>query len=467
MSETRLQLSAFAVGARVAVVRLAMTIGTVSRLALLLGLVAAAGGAGCFAPEEETDESSGRVTTSGSVATDALKSTVVLRSGCMATKVGPRHLLTAARCVAGKPEFETGKKIKFLVASKLKPESETTSATAEPEEDEIETESADAGSASDASTLDEIVVNGPAHTQVTIRKVEIHESFTSKCSGETCAFKTIGASDAKDIAVIVLTADLDDVPTVPVDLDVVSEADKLLGLGSECAKFSDEAQGVKTYPTVAVPVFAVTHDGSPYQQERSLTTRLGTSYVVTAGIGWRRGEPEVCKEDVGAPLFRRSKLAVAGLLSNYSTYENADAPVTLHHTRVDATIGDWLSGLGVETTKSCSESSEGCVTSRYTGNLPQGATGAEETDGGVTADAGDAGTEPAPPPMTGAPPPSSSNDDYSTSSDNEEEDEIPLKKKKADSGCSAAPGSLPSSGGGLLALGLAVAAVVARRRRTT
>jgi MYXO-CTERM domain-containing protein len=480
-----------------------MEIGSVGRLAFILGLVASAGAAGCFINEEAAEESGARVT-NGPAISDALKSTLVFDDGCMATKVGPRHLLTAARCVKGKAAFAAGKTIEFKIASQLGTiQTETT-------EEEVDEESgpADAGadaradaraSAPDESEDEETTGDaGRARTparstrSAKIEKVEINASFTSKCeTASECDFRTIGASDAKDIAVIILEDELTSITTIPVDLDTVGQSDKVIVVGSNCETFEGEATGVKTFKTMAVPAKAAKHEGSPYTEEPQLVSRLAGAYVVTPGIGWRDGEPRICQSDMGAPLFRRDVAAVTGVLSNFSAFEGSDAPVTIHHTRVDKTsrVGTWLTSLGVETTKTCSESEGGCVERAYNGGFPEttSATGDDTSpgDGGVTEPTGDGGVEeptgdggveePEGPPAAPSEQPLPEGDEYSTSSssggggdDSDYDAGAKKKKKKAASGCSAAPGSMPSGGDGMvLGLGLAVAGIIARRRRSS
>jgi MYXO-CTERM domain-containing protein len=477
-----------------------MAIGRLGRVAFIIGLVASAGAAGCFLGEEETGAEGDRVTAGGSLG-DVLKSTLVLDSGCMATKVGPRHLLTAARCVAGKSAFAAGKTITFKPATQLS--SITRDDAAAPDEDE--TVADDAGAA-DAGALDAGSSNGGADAggtdgdassksnrsarEAKIEKVEINASYTAKCSAAaSCSFNSLGASDAKDIAVIILDADLDAVPTVPIDLDAVGQSDKVLVVGSDCGKFEGQPTGVTTFETIAIPAKAVNHDGSPYAQEPELVTRLSAGYVVTPGAGWRDGEPRICKDDIGAPLFRGDKAAVAGVMSNFTMFVGGKAPVTLHHTKVDVTskVGTWLKSLGVSTTRSCSEATGGCVKKSYDGGLPKGSSasntggGTEPGDGGELIPPPDGGEaeEDAGPVNTDLPeqgeeeplPDSTGDDDFGPSGGDDYSDYDAgrrKKKKKQTSGCSAAPGSMPSGSDGMVfVLGIALAGAMARRRRSS
>lgn len=470
-------------------------------MACIIGLAASVGAAGCFLGEEETSEGNDKVVAGGETSM-VLRSTLILDIGCTAAKVGPRHLLLAARCVAGNPEIAPGKTISFKAASELRtivaPDTddvlEASDAGAGEEEEENEPAGADAGS-DDAGNGDAGAAKKPANKsdrEATIEEVEIHPSYTAKCNDDLCAFGAIGASDAKDIAVIILDAELESVPTIPIDLDTVGQSDTLLAVGSGCEKLDGTPTGVKTYKTIAVPAKTVNHGGSPYIEDPALVSRLSAGYVVTPGVGWRPTEPRICKTDIGAPLFRGGQAAVAGITSNFTMFAPGDlVPVTLHHTKVDTAskVGAWLAQLGVETTHSCSEATGGCVKKDYDGGAP-GTQAAPKTDNGtapgedagevlVPGDAGDGQDEEAdagevsnelPSQGDEAELPESSEDEYYPSGSDEDYSDWDAgpkkKKKKKASGCSAAPGSMPTGDGMVLVLGIALAGAVARRRRS-
>ena len=162
---------------------------------------------------------------------------------------------------------------------------------------------------------------------MTIAEVKIHPSYVAKCKTDVCGFGKLEASDAPDIAVILLKNDLDTVPSVPVDLDPVGQADPLLLVTSGCTTLDGQpAAGPKTVKTIAVPAKSVNHAGSPYATAPALVTRLASSYVVTAGAGWRSTEPRLCNGDVSSPIFRAGSAAVAGVTANYTTYAGGEAP---------------------------------------------------------------------------------------------------------------------------------------------
>jgi MYXO-CTERM domain-containing protein len=465
-----------------------MVKGNLGRLAFVIGLVAAAGAAGCYLSEEEVSNADDEVV-AGADVSGVLKSTLLLEQGCIATKVGPHHLLVAARCVAEKPEFAPGKKISFKVASApnavvARNTEVVVGADAGPSNTENDAgadsaRDAGAGPATDGGTRPPNTSNKEA----TISEVQVHASYKAKCPGQTCAFGTTAASDAKDVAVILLDADLETIPTIPVDLDSVGQSDPLLAVGSGCAKLDGTPRGTKTIKTIAVPAKSVNHEGSPYKGEPELATRLNGGYVVTAGIGWRSNELELCKNDIGAPLFRGSHAAVVGVTSNFTTFDkNTLVPVTVHHTRVDtpSKVGTWLASLGVETTKTCS--ADGCPTRQYDGGAPSplgsrtdsttGPTGPEgdggdvlKGDGGKNDDDVDNGRLPS---RGNEEQLGEGDDGYEQRlNDGEGYDAGPKKKKKKQAaGCSAAPGTTSAPTGGFaFAVGFAIAAAAARRRR--
>jgi hypothetical protein len=308
---------------------------------------------------------------------------------------------------------------------------------------------------------------------VTIAEVTIHPSFVAKCKGDACSFNDLASSDAPDVAVLLLTEDLVTVPSVPVDLDPVGEADPLLVVTRGCATLGAAPSGpFKALGTLAAPPNSVSHTGSAYEAAPpQLVARLGASYVVTAGAGWSAGNPRMCASDVGAPLFRGTAAALAGISSSFTTFPGGQLPVTMHHARVDALsrfkIGDWLASLGAATVHSCSESAGGCVKRAWDGGAPEGdgLTGPGPTDGGLNdgsaADAA-ASTDPQRDTLPSEDPTAAPGD---TGYGTEDADAATPAKKKQPGGCSAAPGATPVAPGALGGLGLALLVAAVRRRR--
>jgi MYXO-CTERM domain-containing protein len=463
------------------------------RISLTAGLLAAVGAAGCsLAQDEETSSSPDQIVGSGDVSA-LLKSTLVLAGGCTAAKVGPKHLLVSAGCVSGKEAFAVGKVLAFTSAATGKaivaPPAPAPAPEPAPEGDEPE---ADAAPPTDAGAKDAGRASSTSR-DVTIAEVKIHPSYEAKCKENVCGMNTLIASDAPDIAVIILENDLDTVPSIPVDLDAVGQSDPLLVVTSGCTTLDGKAaEGPKTVKSIAVPAKSVNHAGSAYEKSPQLVTRLASSYVVTAGAGWRNSDTRLCKGDIGSPIFRAGSASVAGITANYTTYAEGKLPVTIHHTRVDAAsrfkIGTWLSELGVETMHSCSETAGGCVKRDYDGGAPKGPAtdvpgegstqpgDAGHGDGGLIApdasdDGGDTTSEPPEAPSGPHSDQLPSEDPGAGSSAGEGEEDYsdaaaPKKKKKASSGgCSAAPGGPAPAGEMFLALGLVMGAAIIRRRR--
>lgn len=443
--------------------------GNLGRLAFIIGLAAMGGAAGCFISEaaDTADETTDEVNAGGDVS-GVLKSTLLLDTGCTAIKVGPRHLLTSARCVSEKPEYAPGKSISYKIAAVA------TTQTASAERATDAGSPQDAGSPTDAGR-DAGTTRDANALQVTISEVNVHASYAAKCKANACAFGAIAASDAKDIAVIVLDRELDTVPTIPVDLDTVGQADPVLVVASGCKKLDGTPSKVSTVKTIAVPAKSVNHAGSSYVAEPQLVTRLNSGYIVTPARGWRDGEAGLCKNDLGGPVFRADRPAVVGVTANFTTFEPSSmSPVTLHATRTDdaSKVGRWLESLEVTTIHSCGD--EACPKREYDGGAPTRST-TEPADGGdrdaaapsASSDAGDdAGDDlPEEPEATTLPP----SEEYIPKEPNNGDDYDAgpkKKKKKATSGCSAAPSGMTAPvESSALGVGIALAAIVARRRR--
>lgn len=483
---------------------------------------AAVGATGCFLNEKEEVAGTADEVNSGAQVSLLLKSTLILEAGCVATKIGPRHLLLSARCVTEHKEaFAKGKALGFKTASNA---SEGTGTNAVLEENggsgrrdsgattdsgassdsgssdagapRTDGGGADAGTRTDAGSGGTTTTSGPkegSSRTATVYETVIHPSYESKCTGaaDACGFGKVAAGDAADVALVVLDLDLDGVEAIPVDLDAVGQADSVLVIGSGCDIVgAEQGTGIFTKKTGAVPSKMVNHVGSSYKEEPQKASSLGQSYVVTAGPAWKKNEAKVCKSDFGAPLFRAGVAAVAGVTSNFTTFgPDTFSPVTVHHTRVDEggrfKIGNWLESQGATTIRSCSEMAGGCVKREYEGGAPSAPSAGP--GGGGTTEPGDAGnadaiapsddgggtTEPPPNgPVTGQEeqladqgPPEES---YSGGEGEEDYPDAaaPRKKKKAEeSGCSAAPGPMPAGEMGLaFGVGLAVMAIGRRRR---
>lgn len=459
------------------------------KLTLAVGLVGTLGAFGCSGVEEDTTSAGDRVV--GGVGPSAvLRSTLYLTGGCAAVKVGPRHLLVSARCVADDATFAPGNVLEYTRSSEgpstlLAEDDEPLDAGARSDA-ATRDGGTDAGASEDDETSDGGADDGESETaeprDMAIEAVHVHPSFESKCAEGACELGEATGSDAADVAIITLEAGLDGVPIIPVDLDAVGQSDPVLVVNGGCDTLDADRTVVEATRTKAVPATSVEHDTSPYESSAAFVSRLGTSYVVTPGVGWHDTEPKICRTDIGAPIFRAASAAVVGVLSNYTTFgDTPEVPVTVHYTRLDGAsrfrVGRWLENLGVEVTRSCSEAAGGCARRGYDGGAPTrpGDTGVTEpgddVDGGedlLDPDAGDELGEDYPVE------PTPSDEQLVEESDEGDYDDdydfgdaaVRRKKKKVASGCSAAPGQAPDA---TMVLGAAAAlgAVVFRRRRKT
>jgi hypothetical protein len=502
--------------------------GSAWALSIVGAVGAAAGVTGCFLNEKEEVAGTADEVNSGAEVSLLLKSTLVLEAGCVATKIGPRHLLLSARCVSQHKEaFAKGKTLAFKTANNAKEGTGTNAVLEESGSGRRDSGATDSGSTStgssdsgssdagapkadggstDAGRTDAgstTTTTGPKEGSsriATVYETVLHPSYESKCSGadDPCGFGKLAAGDAADVALVILDLDLEGVEAVPVDLDSVGQADPILVIASGCDIVgAEQGTGIFTKKTGAVPAKSVVHVGSPYKAEPAKAGSLGQTYVVTAGPAWKKNEAKMCTSDFGAPVFRAGVAAVAGVTANFTTFgPDTFSPVTVEHTRVDEggrfKIGNWLESQGAQTIHSCSEMSGGCVKHEYEGGAPVPPSAGPTTGGGTT-EPGDAGNADAIAPsgdggaadddagQTTDPPSSglgSSQEEqladqgppeesYSDGEDDEDyaDAAAPKKKKKTEeSGCSAAPGPMPAGETGL-AFGVGLAVMAIGRRR--
>jgi hypothetical protein len=429
--------------------------GRLSALLIMVGICATAGAVGCFVHQSDDVTNSDDIRSRSDQDVAYLKSTLVLETGCTAVKVGPNHLLLAARCVSGRSEFAVGNDIHYKIADGAR----GVDLTLAPTDGGADAGDADAPAATDAGD----VISGKS---VTIAKVSINDSFEAKCNAPSaCLLGTMQAGEVKDIAVVTtLEHQLDTITAIPIDLDTVGQGDPLITVGSGCRTFDGSSGFERLTPTIAVPARAATHPGSPWATSVALVNQLGDAYVVTPGRGWHKGSPELCHSDIGAPLFRADKAAVAGITAGYTSFDPTEVmPVTLQHTRVDtaSTVGTWLASLGVETVQTCGGD---CQQHDYDGGVPtkkdmQLAETQQDDDGDAGLDGADAG--PTGPQGVGLDP--GTQDGYSDS-DPEYADAGHAKKTKLVSTCSSKPGPV-GGGGGFAFIGIGLALAALRRRR--
>ena len=172
-----------------------------ARLSVVLGVAAAMGAAACSFGGESTDASNDEITAGGDVS-QVLKSVLVLETGCMDVKSGPKQLILAARCVVGNAAIAEGKSVGFTLASG------------------ITGPCLGAEGCRDGRRDEERWRPPRRSARSRSHRWTSNPSFLSNCADNTCGFDALAASDAKDIAVLTLTDELDTITTIPVDLEL-------------------------------------------------------------------------------------------------------------------------------------------------------------------------------------------------------------------------------------------------------
>jgi hypothetical protein len=365
-----------------------------------------------------------------------LSAVVAIEGGCTAVKVGPKHLLLAARCVTNKPAFAINKPIKFRkgnvtteadVVSDERPDAAAPDASAD-----------DAGK--DAAAPEPL----PAGELIedTIAEVKIHPSYLAKCGTGACADpRRPAAAEVADVALIVLKGE-NDIPVVPIETDPVGVGSKVLVVSSGCRPGG--AARLRAQEAKLAGADALGHEGTPYTGD--LAKAVVGSYVVTRGPGSaERNSMGICAErDFGAPLLLGDGAAVVGVNANITAaaFEAGAGPAlpqTNLHARVDAVarhqVGAWLAQGGAKTTKACTADA-GCKPGEAVVVTDSGSATPRPPDGGKP---------------DAAPIPNDEDDTTSEFTPPEEETPPPAKpaakpkKKAADSGCSASPTTNGSS----------------------
>jgi hypothetical protein len=353
-----------------------------------------------------------------------LSAVVSIEGGCTAVKVGPKHLLLAARCITNKLAFLPDKPIKFRKG------------VVSTERDVVSDERADA--AEDATAPKGHDASPPPVGELvedTIAETKIHPSYLRACGMGACAPGRPGGAEAADVALIILKGE-NDIPIVPVETDPVGVGSNVLVLSNGCNP--NAPARLRAHDAKLVAADALAHEGTPYAGP--LAQAAFGSYVVTRGPGGpQRDAPGICGDrDVGAPLLLATGEAVVGVNSNITAGSPEAGPAgalpqTNLHARVDAVarheVGAWLAQAGVKTTKACTADA-GCKPGEP----------APKTDGGATTtDAGKPKPDAAPTPKE---------DETASEFTPPEEEEEPTppakpaakpKKKAAESGCSASP----------------------------
>ncbi len=429
----------------------------------------------CASPASDGGEAAGQEV--NGARRSALGAIVALEGGCTAAKVGPNHLLVAARCVTNEPRIAIGKTLRFrkgdvttdasdvVAAATTDAAAATTDAVAPDDAGSNDASSSDA-STDDASTDDAAAqipstdAAAPGPIEAKIAQVQIHPTYLQKCGNGACALGKPGGADVADLAIIVLADEIADLPIAPIELDPVSAGTRVLAVGNGCDPSA--APRLRAKATEIAKTETAAHTGSPYPAEVALA--LAASYVTTRGPGDSEASGAlVCGEkDLGAPLFLADGSAIVGVNSNTTPSSDARLPMTNQHARVDAAarhgVGEWLTQMGAKTSRACTDTDAGCK--------PLEAP-AKADDAGKSSDAAAIPDARAAQPFTPREEGSAPDDESSADTTPSKPRKPPSPKKAADDGgCSAAPrSSAPGAGFGLLARAAAFALVRLRRRR--
>lgn len=307
-----------------------MIVGRALHALVLLGAaMAALGGAACASPSDasDADAEQGDDALVGGKAASATQfpATVYLKSGCTATKVAPKRLLTAAHCVLDPATVS----IRFPKGSRIE------------------------------------VAHDPAkgYADVEVAAVDVHPTWLKACEDAYCAASSVTARlDAADVAVIELATDLDDVPVASVAAAPLAAGERVTVLGFGCTAGvlvpdARDAVSLKYAETRLVPAERAVHDGSAVLAGD--VAQVAGIYSLTAGPGAARARAGLCPGDSGGPLYakRDGALVVVGVNSNYTlgpeAQDDVGLPITNWHTRLDDAsrhgVSAWLRSVGVST----------------------------------------------------------------------------------------------------------------------
>ena len=217
-----------------------------SRLAILLLVVA-----GCAASNGGADDSAEGADDAlihGSPATtDRFPSTVYLKSGCTAAKVGEKLILTAAHCVlntsSNSPKWKEG----------------------------------------DTLGISRAPANG--YTDVTIAAVHVHPDWQKACDEQYCASSEVTAKlDAPDAAIIEVKDAITDIPNAKVDTTALANAAPVVEIGFGCTEGVSVADK-RMSPTM---LFAATKILSDWRATAAKAPSGCSSDAITGGCsGWR------------------------------------------------------------------------------------------------------------------------------------------------------------------------------------
>lgn len=302
---------------------------------VVLCLASLSGTSGCSDPGAATQQSQDLTggTTDGA---DQFPSTMLIRNNCTVSKVGPRHLLTAAHCVHDRASG--GVKAGFHP------------------EDLIEI--------TDLRSIQADRYDSNGYRWVNIETTVIHPTWLEGL--EPAGAHVLDWPHPPDVALIVLAqaavAELADIPEATVDLTRVADGDGVWIMGYGCesgiqgqAPYPTGLKRLKVHRTVAEDMWSLDHRGMFIDTDSIGPVHAG--YLITPGQTWSSSEASLCPGDSGGPVYRADGMhrTIVGVNAYYSFMPHEEDPVRISytnwHTRLSEGepwgIGEWLQDLGV------------------------------------------------------------------------------------------------------------------------
>lgn len=311
--------------------------------------LAAALAVSCASPREPAAGDDELVGGRPAEATD-YPSAILIRLGCTAAKVGPRHVLTAAHCVQdGKSRgiaaaYAPGQRLRVTTKER-------------------------------SSVPGQIFWRIGGFVEGTIERTEVPDAWLAALVAHGDAVHVLGADAPPDLALITLTegseAALLPIATATIDTTPVRPGDRLTIMGYGCEKgleagvdLADLAvSALRLHDTRALEPEKLLHRGSFVG---SLTTDRGQnllgSYLFTPGKNLDPAEASLCPGDSGGPVYRTGELSdtLVGINAYYTFLPTEEdrlkVSVTNWHTRVDGesrfAVAAWLEARGARVGRS-------------------------------------------------------------------------------------------------------------------